>query len=168
MSLETESLQEELKQLSMLKRHIRMVQDSCELLAERLMDKNSAEAYFSRLLIANSFLHDQSKFKGIEWDYLVRDADEEKLKLAVKQHQDSNPHHPEYWGGIEHMPRIYQAEMVCDWYTRSNEMGSNLRDWIKKTAVERYKIPYQGKTYKAIKEFVDLLIDKPFKKVSPP
>lgn len=54
------------------------------------------------------------------WDHMAlgKPTEEEgaklKLKLAVRQHRKTNPHHPEYWlKGILDMPDVFLAEMVC-------------------------------------------------------
>ena len=147
----------------MLLRHIRNVQDECELLAERLLEQGKQN--LARALLANGMLHDNSKFRGVEWDYLSEDAkvkNPEQFKAAVQQHQLTNQHHPEYWGGINSMPSVYIAEMVCDWKTRSGEFGTDLRDWVKDKAVRRWNFTTQGRVYKEIKEYLDLLLDPRF------
>jgi len=151
------------KHLSALIRHIKLVQDAAQLLSERLID--SGDPDFAIILIANSLNHDRSKFHGIEWDHLIRDETPELLKKALHQHYCTNEHHPEFWGDITDMPRIYIAEMVCDIYARSAEQGTDLRQWIKDVALSKYKITVQSKVYKTIKEFIDLLLEENFKKV---
>lgn len=158
-----DTVSKELEQLQTLMRHIRKVQDACGLLAERLLKKGEID--FARRLIAASLTHDNSKFFGIEWENLIHSDKPELLKFAVHHHQQTNKHHPEYWGGIDNMPRLSVAEMVCDWYARSNEFGKDLRQWIKEEATERYSISPQGKSYKIIKEFIDLLLEPPFTKM---
>jgi hypothetical protein len=61
------------------------------------------------------------------------------------------------------MPPDAIAEMVCDWYARSQEMGTDLRAWIKEEALKRYDIPPTGRVAKLVKKFVDLLLDPPLK-----
>jgi len=151
------------KHLKSLVRHINIVQDAGQLLGERLIDQNECE--FGKILIANTLSHDQSKFFGIEWDSLRRGEEPETLILALKQHLSTNKHHPEYWGGIDEIPRIFLSEMVCDWYARSTEMGTDIRKWVKEEAVEKYKMSLKGKTYKSIKYFLDMLLDDTFEKV---
>ena len=100
-----------------LMRHIDHVRNNCVVLGERLISNGNP---IGRILIANGFIHDNSKFYGIEWEYLTdRTQDPELMKAAVKQHNTTNPHHPEYWGSISAMPSIYMAEMVCDWAARA-------------------------------------------------
>src|SRR5881392_825242 len=99
--------------LDNLVRHINLVKNNCGLLGTRLMANGRVE--FGRLLVQRGYLHDNSKFAGIEWDYLHsgKDVPKDVLELAIRQHQLTNPHHPEFWGGIINMPELYIYEMVC-------------------------------------------------------
>ncbi len=145
-----------------LVRHIDLVRGACLLLGKRLIQQGRID--FGRLLIAKGFEHDVSKFYGIEWDYLHvgSDVSLEPLEQAIRQHTRTNTHHPEYWGGIDFMPEIAVAEMVCDWYARSQEMGTGLREWIQQKAIERFQIDPQSIRYRWICSFVDLLLQNPF------
>lgn len=154
-----------LKKIKVLLRHIKLVQDACEVIGTKLIE--SGEIELGKNLIAKSLIHDNSKFYGLEWTILMsydeyKDDDVEKLEMAIFQHINTNDHHPEYWGDINSMPKICIAEMVADWYARSNEFGTDLRKWIKNTALEKYNISPHGVKYKEIKKFVDLLLEKPF------
>ena len=151
------------KHFQSLRRHISLVIDAAQILGERLIEEGDID--LGRILVANSFLHDNSKFYGIEWRDLQRDEEVEKVKNAVLQHTETNHHHPEFWGDMNNMPSVFLAEMVCDWWARSSEMGTDLRLWIKGSALSKYDISPQGKAYKQIKRFVDLLLDKPFGKL---
>ena len=148
--------------LDNLVRHIEMVRAACLLLGKRLMARGRQD--FGRILIARGFAHDASKFFGIEWDYLHagRDVPEDELKLAIRQHRLANPHHPEFWGGFENMPEISIAEMVCDWYSRSAEFGTGLRDWIAEVALAKYCIDTSSERYRWVQGFVDLLLEDQF------
>lgn len=141
-------------------RHIRMVQDNCVLLGKKMIDMGRAP--FGRNLIANGFQHDVSKFCGVEWSYLHQGQEVplERLKEAIAQHQETNPHHPEHHGGISEMSDLYVAEMVCDWFARSQEFGTCLRDWITESAVPKFNIGEED--LKRVMYFVDLLIPPPF------
>lgn len=151
-------------------RHIRNVEDNCLLLGEKLIDRGEVE--FGRQLIANGFIHDASKFHGIEWDHMApgQPTEEEgaklKLKLAVMHHNRTQSHHPEFWGKIQDMPRIALAEMVADWKARSEEFGTSLRDWIDEQATKRFLFTKDERVYKEIMEFVDLLCPTPFENVN--
>lgn len=150
-------------------RHIRNVEDNCLLLGEKLI--LGGEIELGRGLIANGFIHDASKFHGIEFEFMssVTTSDEEsvklKMRLAVNHHRQINQHHPEYWGTIQKMPRIYVAEMVCDWKARSEEFGSSLKDYINEYATKRWTFDVDDETYKEIMFFVDLLCERPFEQI---
>ncbi len=151
------------KRLSTILRHISNVREDCELLGNKLIEQGEMDT--GRKLIANGLIHDNSKLHGIEWAYLHQDILEKEellFKAAAKQHVHTNPHHPEYWGDIEQMPRVYVAEMVCDWHARSSEFGTDLRAWIKEKAFTKYKIPINGRIHGEIKEFLILLLDRRF------
>lgn len=160
------------KHLESVVEHIERVQQATLKLGKRLIEYG--EEGFGLTLIANGLMHDQSKLQGIEWDFLVRvnkdddDKAKEHLQIAWRQHVETNPHHPEYWGSINEMPRIYVAEMVCDWYARQAEMGTDFRGWIKDDASKKYDFSLNGKIYKQIKFFVEMLLDPEFKPMAKP
>lgn len=146
--------------LDNLIRHISLVRDACVLLGKRLDNDQG------RLLIARGFIHDASKFHGIEWEclHVGPGVTKRKLDLAIKQHVHTNSHHPEYHGGIKFMPPVDVAEMVCDWYARAQEFGTSLVDWIEADAVKKFKIKRDSQQYKWIGEYTSLLLESPFKK----
>lgn len=152
-------------------RHIRNVEDNCLLLGEKIIEKGDIE--LGKQLIAHGFIHDVSKFYGIEWESIIPGLSSEntdnkalKLKLAIHQHNTTNLHHPEAWNGIKNMPRVYIAEMACDWKARSEEFGSSLKDWIDQKATKRWGFEKDDKIYKEIMEFVNMLCDKPFEQIA--
>jgi hypothetical protein len=148
--------------LDNLVRHIRLVQEACLILGKKLIAQNRCQ--LGRILIANGFVHDASKFFGIEWEYLHagKDVPKDMLELAVKQHTATNSHHSEFWGGFQCMPEIAIAELTCDWYARSQEFGTGLRDWIQNKAIDKFQIDTTAQQYKWLMEFVDLLLDNQF------
>ena len=151
------------KRLKGIVRHIQMVQQEAFLLAERLSEKG--EHNFAKQLLANSMLHDNSKFHGIEWMYLndeTKTKEPSNFQAALTQHQLTNPHHPQYWQNITDMPRIYIAEMVCDIKTRSDEFGTDIREWVKTTMTKQFKITVQSRSYREVKDFLELLLDPKF------
>ena len=154
------------KHLKALIRHIDNVRSNCCKLAEALID--NGEEILGLQLIANGYEHDNSKFHGIEWLYLNEVTKEKNPPLfnaALIQHVTTNKHHPEAWtNGIHDMNRLYKAEMICDWSARSSEFGTDLRDFVKNEATKRYDMTVQSKTYKEIKDLMDMLLDSPFKK----
>jgi len=141
-------------------KHIRHVQENCRLLGFKLM-KEESMGDIGKNLIANSMLHDNSKFHGLEWDHLFWESGPE-LEFAISQHKRTNPHHPEYWGGIVHMPIVYIAEMVCDWKARSSEFGTDFADWITEGARKKYGYGLKSFTGNLICRFAAMLCDQPF------
>ena len=149
--------------LDNLTRHINLVRDNCLLLGKRIIA--SGQDDFGRLLIARGYVHDQSKFFGIEWDYLHvgPEVSSEDLERAVKQHTRTNDHHPEFHGHLSNMPEIAVAEMVCDWYARSQEFGTNLCEWIRDQASTRYEFDKAMRQRDWIDRYTKLLLRSSFK-----
>ena len=146
--------------------HTQAVRAAALKLATRLIDnaKTYNDLELARRLLQRCSKHDLSKFQGIEWDTLHRGEEDEVLKLAIHQHQQTNDHHPEYHvAGIAAMNDAQVAEMVCDWYARQSEMGTDFRSFIRVDAPKRWGFSTRSKTYRTIKKFVDLLLDPVFK-----
>lgn len=132
-----------------------------------MIERGSVE--LGRKLIANSLIHDNSKFYGVEWDNLDPSIDincepnrKLKLNLAIQHHNRTNPHHPECWGGIELMPACYFYELVCDWWARSIEFGTSLHDWIDVGAAARFKYAKGSPIHLRLVEAAAMICDKPF------
>lgn len=140
--------------------HIQNVQRNCYKLGLKLIKIGQFE--LGRNLIANGQIHDNSKFKGIEFEELFFGSP--ILMDVVKHHSSTNPHHPEYWGEIQAMPEVYIAEMVCDCTARSGEFGSDVRHWFITIATEKYRFKMEDEVGQKIIYFLDILLEKPFKK----
>jgi hypothetical protein len=154
---------DDLKRIRELLRHVKLVQEAAQRIGESLIEQGDSK--LGRELIANSMNHDLSKFRGIEWNAIGNrntGCSQDEKQLAILQHVQSNLHHPEYWGGVNDMPKVYLYEMVCDWFARSVEFGTDLRDWVKETAVNKYDIRRNSKPWKEIKRALDILLDQPF------
>lgn len=151
--------------LDKLLRHVDNVRRDCELLGRRLIKNKEEDLGLG--LIKNGLIHDASKFSGIEWLHLheeSKDKSPELFLLAAKNHVTTNPHHPEYWNGdVKEMPRIYVAECVCDLHSRSSEFGNDLVTWVKDNWLSRYKLNTNCRIWREMKDFIDLLLEKPFK-----
>lgn len=160
------------KRLSNLLRHIEGVRDDCLLLGRRIIERGEkGDEQLGLLLIANGQIHDNSKFKGIEWLYLNDgawprqdpDPHRELFLAALRQHQSTNPHHPEFYpGGISDMPPVFLAEMLADWKARSNEQGSDLMEWVRGKGADRFGYTTGSRVYRTLKEFVGLLLEARF------
>jgi hypothetical protein len=159
-----------LKKIKSIVNHIQGVQDNCLLLGEKLIEAGEIE--LGKQLIANGFIHDNSKFYGIEFEYMAVNPTTEqdkklKLKMAVHHHTSTNKHHPEAWSaGITDMPDIFLAEMACDIKSRSEEFGTNLREWIDVVATKKWSFTKDSPTYSKLMKYVNLLCNVPFEDLS--
>ena len=160
---------ETLTKIGSITRHIRKVEDNCFLLGEKLI--LLGEIDLGKQLIANGFVHDASKFHGIEFEYLslnnpTEESTKLKLKLAVHHHQTTNLHHPEsFSGGIKDMPDVFLCEMVADWKSRSEEFGTDLQEWIDDVATKKWDFNKDDEIYKKIMKYVNLLCGQPFEQI---
>ena len=171
----TVKINETLQNVRGITRHIRNVQDNCMLLGEKLIELGDIE--LGKNLIANGFCHDNSKFYGIEYEFMAPlfaknqsvDADTKKMKLkmAISHHSQTNLHHPEAWpSGISSMPDVFLAEFCCDVKSRSEEFGTSLIDWINNVATKKWNFSENDVVYKKILKFVNLLCEMPFTQVN--
>ena len=153
-----------LKRLESVLDHIERVRRNALSLAESLIDQG--EESLAVALMRNALAHDQSKLGGLERDHLAVNADggdRTMLEQAVAHHNRTNPHHPEYWGGIQHMPQVYLAEAVCDWKARSSEFGTSLHEWIEREAGKRYGFTSKDRVYRDIRRYVKMLVGPGFR-----
>jgi len=147
------------KKIEAVLSHIQNVQRNCYRLGLLLIEIGEVE--LGRNLIANGQIHDNSKFKGIEFEHLF--ADSIILSDVVKHHSTTNPHHPEYWGSIFKMPEVYLAEMVCDCCARSAEFGTSIKLWITDSATKKYGFNMEDEVGRKITFFLELLLAPAFK-----
>lgn len=151
------------ERLDSLLRHINLVRENCERMAEKLTDRGEYD--LARRLLQNSFLHDNSKFNGIEWQFLTdpQETNRSGLKYAVQHHQRVNPHHPEYWTrGIHDMPLVYRYEMIADIAARSTEMATSARDFVVETMPNKYGFVKNGPLHQELMAMLELICSKPF------
>jgi len=159
--MDNNNILSKLEKLDAILSHINNVRDNCLKLGKYLIKNNREQ--LGLLLIANSQIHDHSKFFGIEWDNIAdRHGNPELIKVTVFHHNHTNMHHPEYWGSIHNMPDVYLAEMVCDWKARSNEFGGDLIDWVTNKATIRFKFTLDDLVGIKIKEFLNIILEKQF------
>lgn len=162
-SSEEESFEDFWDHVEDIIQHKERVKNNALILAKRLAERG--ERQFAKSLIKAAYEHDASKFFGIEFDNLRRDSPKDKLKQAHIQHVETNQHHAEFWGGIENMGRLFIAELVCDLKARSEEFGTDLREYVKGDFSNKNGLNCSCKVYKTIKDYLDLLLESPFKKI---
>lgn len=162
-------IDEILVKINNLTRHIRNVEDNCVILGTKLIKLGEIE--LGKQLISNGFVHDASKFYGIEFENLSvsgqnKEETKLKLKMSIHQHNTTNSHHPEFWpGGIKDMPDVYLAEFCCDIKARSEEFGTSLRDWINEVSLKKWNFTKDDEVYTKIMYYVDMLCDVPFQNI---
>jgi hypothetical protein len=60
------------------------------------------------------------------------------------------------------MPELAVYEMIADWYARSQEFGTSLRDWITEVAIEKFQINPKGEVKGWIDSAVNILLESSF------
>ena len=163
-------------------RHIKKVEDNCNRLASKLEDRK-----FAKELIIRGRLHDASKLQDFEFNNLNEESG--LFKLALRLHHQKNSHHPEYYEyiqkrdkiiffsdpsnegkewkddkGIWIMNELDLAEMVCDCLARSQEFGSDVRDWFFNVAPNKYGYSDGDRIWLSIDKYLGLLLTPKFKK----
>lgn len=150
--------------LNALVRHVGHVRENCLQLSQYFLDNDEPELAVE--IIARGLRHDQSKFSGLEWQYLhtdVKDSFPALFQDALASHWFLNDHHPEHWKlGVKAMPRVVLAEMAADWVARGQEFGSDVLDFIHNTACPRYGITQDSPVYEQIFEFLGVLLERKF------
>jgi hypothetical protein len=152
----------DIEKIDKLITHIRAVQDNALILGRKLIEKG--DVAFGKTLIVNSMSHDLTKFYGLEYENLHKDAEKEDLKDAIFQHQSSNPHHIEFWQSHDKVPDIFIAEFCCDTLARAQELASDYLNWLANDATKRYNFTTKSQFYKKVIKYYNLIIDNPFKK----
>jgi len=150
---------EEIKRRRLLIKHIDYVRTDCDFISEYFLSNN--EDLDCLEIMRRGRAHDLSKFDDLEWNHL-NGFDDPLFIEAIKHHRLTNDHHPEFHGSIHNMPRICVAEMVCDWKARSTQFGSDLEQWIEKDAKRIWDFNDNDEVSKTIKEFLNVLLEKPF------
>jgi len=152
----------DIEKIDKLITHIQAVQNNAIILGKKLIEKG--DVGFGKMLIVNSLSHDASKFFGLEYENLHKDAEKEDLKDAIFQHQSTNTHHVEFWQSHDKVPDIFIAEFCCDTLARAQELASDYLDWLTNEANKRYNCTNKSQFYKKVVKYYNLIIDNPFKK----
>ena len=150
---------ETLEKIELVLNHIQNVQNNCYKLGMKLIKQGEVE--LGRILIANGQIHDNSKFKGIEFEHLF--YGDPILSDVIKHHSTTNPHHVEYWGKIQSVPEIFLIELVCDCCARGSEFGTDTRIWFRDIATKKYNFSMDDEVGKKITHYLDMLLSPAFK-----
>jgi len=145
-----------IKKIEAITNHIDKVRNNCLIMGKALINKTDPMGV---KLIELGYCHDNSKFSGIEFEYLWNGSP--KFLEALSTHQLGNKHHPEYWGNVNLIPDLYLAEMVCDCWARAQEFGTDIRNWFENEGRERYGM--NDEIMEKIRYFLDLVLVPKFK-----
>lgn len=119
--------------------------------------------------------HDKSKFTNEEWgpyrnyfyDHDKYPRSSEAFNYAWNHHQNSNPHHWQFWCLINDvdepqvqpldMPLEYIIEMLSDWHAAGSFYGNSAYDWYVK---QKDKMILSDKTRETVEKYIVYLKDK--------
>lgn len=122
--------------------------------------KDEANEKFCRELLILAYAHDNSKFTDDEWPWLTM-PNSEKFQEAKKHHQETNDHHPEFFGGdLNKMSDLQIAHMAIDWLSRAQEQAKAADEWLEIKAKERFNLDKFPEVVKKIKYYTGLMIEK--------
>lgn len=132
--------------------HKQYVKKACAKLADYLKSKGIEE--HAKLLLERAETHDNSKVMCEDELFALSTIVNDKSCLtdpnkslsqlkqdAIKLHWKHNSHHPEHFKNYADMSRIDVMEMVCDWYARSLQYGTDLLDFAKVRQEDRFHFP---------------------------
>ena len=128
--------------------HKQYVLESSTVLIKYLYENNRPEDALS--LAKKCAKHDNSKFEGEEIAGFIKldksrrsmmDSNEEiteDIKKVIETHWKNNRHHPEHFKSYKEMNEIDIMEMVCDWYSRSRQFGTDFLPFVKARQANRF------------------------------
>ena len=156
-----------MSQLDDLIEHKKYVLTSCNKMSKWLFANGQEELAFK--LLQRALVHDNSKFENGELihlinlsetndsltnaDYIMTDAD----KRCIELHWKNNRHHPEHFSCVENMEELDIIEMVCDWYARSLQLGTNFMEFVYTRQENRFHFP--DKMFSMILKYCNILLN---------
>jgi len=152
---------DDVEHLKRVIRHMDGVRNAAMIIIDKLLDDGDID--LSCRVISEVNKHDISKLlSSKEWRYLRDGADiNEKFKDALSHHRYANKHHPEYYKDCNMMSHENIIEMVCDWYARSCEKGTDFNKWIDEEVPKRFE--FDTHHLYLIHKYAGMLITEPFR-----
>ena len=151
------------EKLSSLIRHVKMVENNCNIISRKTMELNPG---FALDIAKRGRMHDLSKFEPLEFEHLWKGA--KNFDVALLHHHCHNSHHPEHYkNGIYGMSELDIAEMVADTTARSQEFGTDIRRWLfdEDKAPKRYGYLGDKEIYATLDYYVSMVVNQTFSKI---
>ena len=146
------------EKLSSLIRHIKLVENNCNIISRKMIDTNPQ---FAIDIAKRGRIHDASKFDKIEFEHLWWGS--KCFDVALLHHHCHNSHHPEHFhNGIYGMSDLDICEMVCDTTGRAQEFGTDVRIWLLDKAADKYVYKNDSKLMEEIEMYINLLLNESF------
>lgn len=146
--------------------HKKLVLDNCLLISRYLLSKRRIE--LATKLMSRGCEHDNSKFEPEEFRRMAQilngrqcftDANvqlsPEEVK-AIKHHWEGNRHHPEFFDNSDDMTELDVIEMVCDWFARSIQYGTDFIPFVKERQENRFK--FSKKKFAEVMKWCELIV----------
>lgn len=109
--------------------------DAEELRARAIVHDNSKIVNIDEFRALTSIINDKSSMKDANSKLSAYKQD------SIELHWKHNRHHPEHFENVEDMTRIDRMEMVCDWYARAKQYGTDFLDFVQKRQEDRFHFP---------------------------
>ena len=151
-------MSEPLEKFRKIVAHIQRVHENGIKLCEELI-KESRER-FARRVQVEIFKHDLSKLEDFEFSRLSSQKEDE-IKVGVEHHRTVNPHHIQFYDDYKQIPEVQLACMACDLKARSEEFGSDVKQYFKKFCADN-EITTNTNFYKKVTGFLNLIIEDKF------
>lgn len=145
--------------------HKSFVIKSCLKMSNYLIENGKSDLAVALLKRAN--IHDNSKLVGPELELLssiygnqsaflnptVKLSNQEKE--VIEKHWENNRHHPEHFNNYEKMSELDILEMVCDWYARSMQYGTDFLDFVRVRQETRFH--FSDELFEKIYKYCEIL-----------
>ena len=149
--METTQQTKLMSQLADLLTHKKFILDSCNKMAKFLFQEGKEELAIG--IVHRAITHDNSKFENGELNHILQLSEcnnsmtnpkyimTEADKKCIEQHWKNNRHHPEHFEHITDMSELDIIEMVCDWYARSAQLGTDFMEFVYTRQENRFHFP---------------------------
>ena len=119
------------------------------------------------LLLNRANIHDNSKLVGPELELLSSIYGNQsafidpKVQLSnnekdvIEKHWENNRHHPEHFEDFDNMSELDILEMVCDWYARSMQYGTDFLEFVRVRQETRFH--FSDEMFEKVYKYCEIL-----------